>query len=118
MQKRTPLLITYRGFVASPALDAEIRERADDLAQRTDQLLRCRVNVEAPSAHHRRGERYNVTIHMAVPKQTLVASRRPQQHVEHEDVSLAIRDAFRAAGRELDRWSASKRELPRRRARA
>ncbi len=106
--RKAPLLITYRGFDASPALDADVRKRVDSLQRHCDSLLRCRVHVDAPSSHHRHGAPYDIRVHMEVPGKSLIANRSPTQHGEHDDVHVAVRDAFRAAERELDKWSATR----------
>jgi ribosome-associated translation inhibitor RaiA len=59
------------------------------------------VSVEAPHKHHHKGKLYAVHIDLRVPGGEIVASREPGQDHSHEDVYVAVRDAFDAVGRQL-----------------
>lgn len=98
---KLPLQITFRNMDSSPAIDREIRERAEALDKYSDDIMSCRVVVEAPHRRHRTGHNYRVLVDLTVPGQELVAGRDRDRHGKHEDVFLAIRDAFDAARREL-----------------
>ena len=50
-----PLQISSHDFALSPGIEAEIRKHADRLDTYYNRILRCRVVVEAPVGHHRRG---------------------------------------------------------------
>ena len=96
-----PLQISFHGMEPSPAIEARIREKAAKLERFCNRIVGCRVTVEAPHRHHRRGKLYNVRVDLSVPgKDVFVGSSRPLNHA-HEDVYVAIRDAFNAAGRQL-----------------
>jgi ribosomal subunit interface protein len=97
-----PLQITFHGMAPSPAVEARVRERAERLERFAEHINSCRVVVEAP--HHRRtkGKHYEVRIDINVPGKELVVSRKPGDVNAHEDVYVAIRDAFDAARRQLE----------------
>ena len=59
-----------------------------------DEIISCRVTIEAPHKHHHRGNIYQVTVDVRTPGDESVASRAPAQHHAHEDVYVAIRDAL------------------------
>jgi cold shock CspA family protein len=61
----------------------------------------CRVTVEAPHRHHRHGKLYDVRIDLSVPGRDVFVGRSGPLNHAHEDVYVAIRDAFNAAGRQL-----------------
>jgi len=86
----------------SDALDATIREYVDQLEQRFGRIMSCRVVVEAPHRHHRRGRHYQTRIDLHVPGGEIVVSREPPLHAAHEDVFVAVHDAFKAARRKLE----------------
>lgn len=70
----------------SSAIEARIRERAERLERFHDHIIRCHVVVEAPHAHHREGNLYQVRLDIRVPGHELaVTHERPQDHA-HEDV--------------------------------
>lgn len=95
------LHITFRGIDSSESVEAKIRRRAEDLEQVWDRITRCRVVVEPMSRGHRHGNLYRVHIDLAVPGGTVVANREAGDHHAHEDVHVAVRDAFDAARRRL-----------------
>jgi cold shock CspA family protein len=93
---------------SSEAVEARVRSEAEKLDTLYDQIMRCSVVVEAHHKHRHKGNTYHVRIDLTVPGSELVASREPDQHHAHEDVYVAIRDAFNAARRQL-KASASRR---------
>jgi ribosomal subunit interface protein len=97
-----PLQISFDGVDPSPAVEARIREKAARLERFHDRIVGCKVVVEAPHRHQHKGKLYNVRIDISVPgKDVFVGHSGPQNHA-HEDVYVAIRDAFDAAGRLLE----------------
>lgn len=101
---RLPLQLSVRNMSLSEAAEADIREKAARLDSFYDQVMGCRVIVEAPHRHHRKGVLYNVRIDMTVPGSELVIKREP-----HEDLYVAIRDAFDAARRQLEDFARRRR---------
>ena len=97
-----PLQISFRGFAHSDAVEASIRERAERLARFYDRIMMCRVIVETPHAHHRKGKLYHVRIDLTVPGAEMVVGRDPAAHHAHEDIYVAFRDAFDAMRRQLE----------------
>lgn len=99
---QTPLQINFRDMRPSPAVEARIREKAARLERFSDRIVSCRVTVEQRSRHQRKGKLYNVRIEIGVPGNDIFVGRvGPQDHA-HEDVYVAIRDAFDAATRQLE----------------
>jgi len=97
-----PLQITFRDLPSSPAIEANIRKKAARLERFSDHIMACRVMVEAPHQRHHQGKLYSVRVDVTVPGGELVVSRAPSAHHAHEDVYVAIRDAFDAAVRQLE----------------
>ena len=97
-----PLQITYRDVEATEAIEAEVRAEAANLERFYGRLTSCRVVVEAPHRRHRKGKIYHVRVDLTVPGAEVVVDRDPAAGHEHEDLHLAIRDAFRAARRRLE----------------
>jgi ribosomal subunit interface protein len=94
---RTSLQINFRGMDTSPALEALIREKTAKLEQFHPNVTGCRVVVDKPHQHKAQGEHFIVTIDVSVPGGNIVAN-----HAHHEDVNVALRDAFLAARRQLE----------------
>jgi ribosomal subunit interface protein len=98
-----PLQITFRDMEPSEAVEARIREKAAKLDRHYDRIMSCRVMVEAPHGHHHQGRLFHVRIDLTVPEGELVVTQA-HHHKDHahEDVYVAIRDAFNAIQRQLE----------------
>jgi len=128
-----PLQITFRNMPHSDAIEENIREKAAKLDTLFDGITSCRVIVEAPHRHHYKGKAYAVRIDLAVPGGELVINRAPKRldaakatdleeletdlteshepskHAAHEDVYVAVRDAFNAAARKVRDYARRRR---------
>lgn len=104
-----PLKITFRDMSPSPAVEAVIREKVDKLDHRFGHVMSCQVTVEAPHKHHHKGKLYQVHIDLTVPSGEVVVSRDKHKNHAHEDVYVAIRDAFDAARRQLEGFASKQR---------
>ena len=107
-------------------IEAHVREAAQKLDLFYGEIMGCHVLVETPHQHHRKGKLYHVRIDLTVPGGEFVIKRAPRQITErplrfpnapddleleesresskyaaHDDIQLAIRDAFDAARRKL-----------------
>ncbi len=99
-----PLQITLRDMPSSPAVEDRIREKADKLHRYYDRIMGCRVVVEMPQRHKHQGKLHSVRIDLTVPGVELVAN-----HAQHEDVYVALRDAFDAITRQLEDFARRQR---------
>lgn len=99
---QSPVQITFRNMDPSPAVEAKIRSHAEHLERFDDSIVSCRVVVELQHRHHHQGNLYHVSVDLKVPGAELVAGRSAAQHHAHEDVYVAIRDAFDALRRQLE----------------
>jgi ribosome-associated translation inhibitor RaiA len=86
----------------SPALEDFVRRWADKLEHLYDRIERCDVVIERPHQHHHHGQRVHVRVTLAVPGPDVVVSHDHALDGSHEDAYVAIRDAFRAARRQLE----------------
>ncbi|MCP5279644.1 MAG: ribosome-associated translation inhibitor RaiA [Thiobacillus sp.] len=107
---RIPLEITFRHMDASPALEARIREKAEKLDRFHENVMALKVAVEAPHEHKTQGKLFQVRIDMTVPGGELVVTKgHHHQSQAHEDVYVALRDAFDVAKRRLEEYSRQQR---------
>jgi ribosome-associated translation inhibitor RaiA/cold shock CspA family protein len=97
-----PLRMVWRGMEASPALEANIRERVRKLESFCDRIIGCRVVVEQLHRHKRRGNLFNVRVEITVPGTELVVNHEHRKDHGHEDAFVAARDAFEAMRRRLE----------------
>ncbi|TAH34698.1 MAG: ribosome-associated translation inhibitor RaiA [Planctomycetota bacterium] len=96
-----PLEITFREIPHDQAVEDEIRERSGKLYHLYPRILFFRFVVEAPHRSHHKGNLYHLRVHLGVPGEDLHVNRDPQDNHAHEDVHIAVRDAFQAAHRQL-----------------
>ena len=114
-----PLQVTFRNTPSSSDAEKWIQAEVDNLETFYTRLMGCRVMIEVPHAHRRKGAPYHVRIDLTVPGGELVVKRQPtlskmprqrgevelskglELDARHKDLRLAIHDAFRAAGRRL-----------------
>jgi ribosomal subunit interface protein len=97
-----PLEIRFRQMDPSPAIEARIRKKAAELERFSERITGCRVIVEKEHRHRHKGNLFRVRIEIDAPgKELAVAHTGPRDHA-HEDVYVAIRDAFKAAVRQLE----------------
>ena len=97
-----PLQITFRHMDSSEAVAARIRERAGELERFFDRIMSCRVVVECRHPRHHQGNLFRIRVDLKVPGREIAVGRDPAAHHAHEDVYVAIRDAFDAARRLLE----------------
>lgn len=100
-----PLEITFRNIDTSPALEADLRERAEKLEKFSKEIIGCRVVVEAPHKHHNKGNLFHLRIDVTVPGKEIVVKRSPDDDHAHEDPFVAARDAFDAVRRQLEDYN-------------
>ena len=99
-----PLEIAFHNTEPSAAVEAEIRRHVDRLSTRYPHLTGCRVSVEALHQKHQHGNIFDVHVMMAVPGKELAVSHGPHHARERHakpDVMASVRDAFKAAERQL-----------------
>lgn len=92
----------FRNMEPSDAIKEKVAERMAWLERFTDRITHLRVIIEAPHRNHHKGKIYHAKISIGLPgRPDLVVSHEPEANHAHEDVYVAIRDAFDAARRQL-----------------
>ena len=99
---QTPLQISFRHMDTSDAVEARIRSRIEELERFFDRIISCRVVVECRHPRQHQGNLFRVRVDLKVPGHEIVVGRDPEAHHAHEDVHVAIRDAFDATRRLLE----------------
>jgi cold shock CspA family protein/ribosome-associated translation inhibitor RaiA len=99
---QVPLRVTFQDIEHSDAVETRIREEAEKLEQFYDRITSLQVVIARPQHRHRKGDTYRVKLHMTIPGAADIAiNRDPDATGAHEDVYVTIRDAFKAARRQL-----------------
>jgi Sigma 54 modulation protein / S30EA ribosomal protein len=111
-----PVQVSFRHLSVSAALEEEIRSRASWLESFHPAIVGCRVLLEVPHRHRRRGRPLHVRIELSLPGEdvivnhepTLGATSRPvprksdELDGSHKDAHVAIHEAFDVARRRLE----------------
>lgn len=92
------LQISLRGIAHSDALEARIRESAAKLELLNPRITSCRVTIESTQRHHHEAPQVGVHVDVRAPGHEEAVSTLKH----HEDVYVALRDAFDAARRQLE----------------
>lgn len=96
--------ITLKNIPHSEAVEAKIKEKIEKLDQFSDRIMSCRVIVEESQRSKHQGKLFAVRIDITIPGKELVVNR-----IEHEDLYVAVRDAFDAAKRQLEEHARRRR---------
>lgn len=124
---KSELQVTFRNTKPTKETEKWIHAQAAKLDTLYPQLMGCRVMVELPHRHHRKGNAYHIRIDLTMPQGEIVVKREPSLNsrarrlgeleirkqgefkVPHKDLRQAINDAFKAAGRRLQDYGRRQR---------
>jgi ribosome-associated translation inhibitor RaiA len=99
----TPLEIHFHGIEKSEAVEERVREKVSKLEKHFGRMTRCRVVLEAPHRSPQKPKVFQVKIEISLPRrQPIVVCHEREGAHAHEELPLAIRDAFEAALRKVD----------------
>jgi ribosomal subunit interface protein len=101
---KVPLLISTRNIDLTDEVEDLIRDKADKLNTFHDGIISCRVMVEIPHRRQRKGVMYTLRLDMTVPGGEVVVKREP-----HNDLHVAITNAFDVAERRLKEYAEKQR---------
>ncbi len=93
---QAPIELSFHGCDHSPALESEIRSAVTKIEEFYGRITACRVVVELPHRSHAQGKRFHVNIDMSLPGAGHVVHKSHGQNPAHEDIHVAVRDAFLA----------------------
>ncbi len=98
-----PVRITFRDIPSSEAVEAKIHERAAKLEKFAERATGLNVIVAAPHGRSqgptRKGQLYHFTLELLLPKGEVVVHKGDTGDHSHEDIYVAMRDAFKALER-------------------
>ena len=120
---QVPVQISFHGLDKSDAVETRIREKVSKLEQFFDRIIGCRVVVEK---HHSsrtnlvtKDQPFHISIVVEVPGEELVVKRDPKDPdalKDHQDINIALRDAFATMQRRLKEYVAKRwhdaRQIP------
>lgn len=96
------LKIQYLGFAESNAVSAAVWDYVVNLEKFYSQIMSCHVIISNPPRKHQKGGIYHVKIRMHMAGADIIIDKEPGANHAHEDVYVALRDAFDAAKRKVE----------------
>lgn len=89
--------ITLKDIPHSDAVEKKIMDKVAKLDMFHSRITACRVTIESTQRRQHQGKLFSIRIGVTIPGGEIVINK-----VEHEDIYVAIRDAFDAAKRKLE----------------
>jgi ribosome-associated translation inhibitor RaiA len=114
-----PLQVTFRNMKHSAEVEEWVRAEAEKLETFYHRIIGCRVAIEVPHRHHKKGKPLHIRIDLTLPGKEIVITREPvathrsptnrdasasnpaHARLRHVDLELIIHDAFKSAGRRV-----------------
>lgn len=93
--------VLFRGFEHSPSVEAAVHKRLEKLERYSDKIQSLKVTLEIPHQHHHKGRVFHVGVEALIPNHDIVVAHDHHDNHAHEDIYVAIRDAFNAVERRL-----------------
>jgi len=93
--------VLFRGIEHSNAVEEAVHKRLEKLERYSDKIQSLKVILEAPHNNHHKGRVYHVGVEALMPNHDIVVAHDHHDNHAHEDIYVAIRDAFNAVERRL-----------------
>lgn len=93
--------IVFHNIDQSDALTDSVNKRVEKLRRYNGDIIGGRVVLDSPHNNHHKGKVYSVTLELRTPNKEVVVTQEQHDNHAHEDLYVAIRDAFNAAERQL-----------------
>ena len=93
---KLPVDIRFLGLAPSPAVENTVREKVRHIDGFCPDIMAWRVTIEQEHKHQHQGRPFGVRIDVTLPGHELTVNRQ-----QHEDVYVALRDAFDAMKRQV-----------------
>lgn len=100
--------IVFRDMDSSEAVKASVEKYVEKIERHNPSVSRCRVVIEQAHKSQSSGNLFHVGLDISVPGDNIVVTKDTGRSPQHEDVYVAIRDAFEAAERQLAKYAAKR----------
>ncbi|MAM71158.1 MAG: ribosomal subunit interface protein [Gammaproteobacteria bacterium] len=105
--------VVFRGIDHSQAVADAVQKRLDKLERYSDEIQSLRVTLESPHNHHHKGKVFHVGVEAIIPNHDILVNNDQHDNHSHEDIYIAIRDAFNALERQIKSIYAKRRHQDR-----
>ncbi len=99
--------IVFHNIEQTDAISGAVQKRIEKMKRFCGQIIKGRVVLDSPHNNHHKGRVYSVGLEIHTPHKEVRVNQEQHDNHAHEDLYVAIRDAFDAAERQLK--SADKR---------
>ena len=93
--------IVFHNIEQSTSISDAVNKRISKLQRFCDRILAGRVVLDSPHNNHHKGKVYSVGLEIHTPGKEVRVNQEQHDNHAHEDLYVAIRDAFNAAERQL-----------------
>ena len=93
--------VVFHNIDQTEALVDAVQKRVEKLERFCDHIITGRVVLDAPHNNHHKGKVYKVGLEFHTPTVEVRVNQDQHDNHAHEDLYVAIRDAFNAAERQL-----------------
>lgn len=93
--------IVFHNIEQSTSISDAVNKRISKLQRFCDRILAGRVVLDSPHNNHHKGKVYSVGLEIHIPSKEVRVNQEQHDNHAHENLYVAIRDAFNAAERQL-----------------
>ena len=104
--------VVFHNIDQTSAINDAVKKRINKLERYCDQIIAGRVVLDSPHNNHYKGKVYFVGLEIHTPSKEVHVNQEQHDNHAHEDLYVAIRDAFNAAERQLKSVDKKHRKLP------
>lgn len=101
-----PLQIAFHNMKHSATIAELLHRKSAALGRFSDNIVGCRIDVDRPHNHLRKGNPYQVRVDISVPGEEIAVTSR--RHVDKK-LHVAVQEAFDAARRQLEDYERRRR---------
>jgi putative sigma-54 modulation protein len=95
------LAISFRDIDHSDAIEQQIRDKAAKLTATYDDITGIRAVVGLPHNHSYKGKIAHVSLEVGLPGEVVAITHDHHDNTDHENMYVALRDAFDKANRKI-----------------
>jgi ribosomal subunit interface protein len=104
--------IVFHNIDQSDAIIDNVNKHISKLQRYAHDILGGRVVLDSPHNNQTKGKVYSVAVELHTPSKGVVVKQDQHDKHAHEDLYVAIRDAFSAAERQLKSIDKKHRKIP------
>ena len=104
--------IVYHNIDQTEAISEAVQKRIDKLERYCEYIITGRVVLDSPHNNHHKGKVYSVTLEIHTPELEVRVNQDQHDNHAHENLYVAIRDAFNVAERQFKSIDKKHRATP------